>query len=291
MQSVAANFLAGTKRKIQEVFGGGSGSRASSAPNSPKKRKLSMMGTAAMTKKENALAQNTAAQEKARKEAEEAAAQKASREDRALKRSTSSTLLSKRTTKTSARHSLPATISRRKTIMNISKRSTPKTLPRPGALKATRKSLGSTSMISRSASSSKKGSATTRSAQSASTRSTQSSKKSSAPARSPSPMDVDDEDDKEINITPASLRSASRKLKQTKLPFKALNLTAAKKNEMMTYEVPDSDEEEAQFAIAPPSKRVKTNAGAGKPAEVKKTVGRGRGGRPRASSGKFTKAK
>jgi palmitoyltransferase ZDHHC9/14/18 len=245
---MASTFLAGTKRKLQEVFGSGSGSH--SDPPSPKKRKLTVMQHAAITKKENARAQENAAREKANKEAAELAAQRASRENRAMRRTSSMTFSARKgkIVQKSVHRSTPALVSTRHTTVSL-KRGTPRSLPTPAALKAgntklTRKSTSEASLQTRSLPTPKG--------------KKRLASRSPSPARSPSP-----DSDGSPNITPASLRSATRKqLHQTKLPFKPLSIGSnlRKSDTLENYEVPDSEDEDYE-EFASTAKRAKTNSG------------------------------
>ena len=68
------------------------------------------------------------------------------------------------------------------------------------------------------------------------------------PTRSPSPETASEQgEDSSPNITPAALRSATKKLKQTKLPFKPLSLTAPPSSHVSgVFSVPDTDEDEGE---------------------------------------------
>lgn len=239
-KSMVSALVAGTKRKIQEVFGSGRGS--SSAPSSPKKRRVEMV-TAAMTKAKNALAEKQSARDSADKHAVEQATQAASREHRALRRSTSMILSSRRSkVRKVTRHSLPTSKVSRQTTFSI-KRKAPKPLSRPGALKSV-KSLSS--MLKRNtpvAKGKKQLLGSDRALQTP-------ENKEETPESEGS--------DASPNITPASLRSANKKLTQSKLPFKPVKLDYASSSRATeTYEVPDSDEEDAQEEFGTLSKPTK----------------------------------
>ncbi|KAF2265284.1 hypothetical protein CC78DRAFT_543373 [Lojkania enalia] len=225
-QNLASSLLAGTKRKIQEVFGSIKGS--DSAPNSPKKRKLSSMASATLTKAKNALAEKAAASEKAEKAAAEHAAQMASREERAARRSTSVILSSKRSRilRKASRRSLPVIKSSRQTTVSFKNR-TPSSAPRLGALKPINKASRLSTIAKRniSASNGKRHSLP---------------KVPRTPRTPANPSESEDESaSPSPNITPASLRSAARAASlsaanknaakklytQTKLPFKPLNFS------------------------------------------------------------------
>lgn len=273
-KSLASSLLAGTKRKLQEVFGSGTGSN--SAPNSPKKRKLATIGSSAMTKAKNALAESTAARQKADQEAADHAAQIASRKDRALRRSTSMTFSSRRSKllRKATRHSMPALSQTRKTTVNF-KRRTPKALSKPGALKPIRKSTGSTSLPKRNAPVLK-----------GKKRGLSASKTPKTPVRSPTPESSDDESP---NITPASLRSAAKKnaaksFTQTKLPFKPLNLGASSSKGSDTFTYPDSDDDLDEFGSTAKRMRKGPKTPNSVRGSVKKTIHRSVRGTKRATA-------
>jgi palmitoyltransferase ZDHHC9/14/18 len=252
-------------------------SGADRVPASPhKKRKMSMMATAAITKTKNALAERKAAEERAEKEAAEKAAQQASRKDRALSRQTSMTVSTRRSKvvhKVSSRRTVPVIKSTRKTNTVIKRGSA--TAPVSRATKPTGKLSGATAFFKRSLPS--KGSFKKR-------------------ARSPSPEAEPESDDNTPNITPSSLRSAAKKnLTQTTLPFKPLNFakpyssskaspskpSPAKKAKKGDFEVPDTDEddEEDQFEDIDEDVDEEFNSGSKRPAKraKKNTVGKGKG--------------
>jgi palmitoyltransferase ZDHHC9/14/18 len=248
---MASAIIAGTKRKLQEALGMGSGSR--SAPNSPKKRKL--LGNSALTKKENARAEAVAAREKAAKKAEEEAAQLASRENRALRRSASMTMSARRRVMRKAgRHSMPALTTTRRTTVNF-KRQTPKSLPKAGALKSARKP-GFTSVLKHKIPASKV---------------TKRASKPKAPVRESTPeSELVSDSEESPNITPASLRSANKNKKymQTKLPFKPLNLNRSTSRISDTLDFPDSEDDEGDV-----ERSTKSGKGRGKKAAGKASVG------------------
>ena len=231
-RSLASLLLAGTKRKISAVFSSRGGKEN---PNSPKKRKLSAMASAAWTKAQNARAQDIAAREKAEKDAAELHAQKASREDRALKRSTSMQLSSRRTKvlRKGTRVSMPNLKSTKLTTVTMKRKS----LPAPNVKKSTSKTSRLPSVVKRNIQASK-----VRKMQRTSLKSR------GTPTRSPSPETASEVgEDSSPNITPAALRSATKKLKQTKLPFKPLSLTAPSSSHVSgVFSVPDTDEDEGE---------------------------------------------
>lgn len=233
-KSLASTILAGTKRKLQEVFGSGRGSE--SAPNSPRKRH---MGNSAMTKAKNAQALTDAARDKAQKDAAAHAAQIASRKDRALQRSKSLTMSRRsKMLRKATRGSASGLKSSRHTTVSISRK-----VSKPGALKPVRR-IATTSARNAAASRGRKG-----------IRPARASKAAAPPERSATPSSSSSSDDESPNITPASLRSANKKktLTQTKLPFKPLRLnkdstarnsSPSPKPESMS--VPDTEDEEEE---------------------------------------------
>jgi palmitoyltransferase ZDHHC9/14/18 len=228
-RSLAASIIAGTKRKLQEVFSSSKGSE--SASSSPKKRK---MGTSAMTKAMNAMAETQAAREKAKQDAAAVAAQLASREDRALKRNQAEAL-SKKSALRKTLHPPVSTIkSTRHATFSVRK------VSKPGALKPVKRAtqpLRPTALSTRG----KKGLRPNRAPEVRAT-----------PEDSDSP--VSSSEDESPNITPASLRSATKKLVQTKqlaqskLNFKPLRFDAKQRSSLRrsksVQEVPDSEEED-----------------------------------------------
>ncbi|KAF2703941.1 hypothetical protein K504DRAFT_442736 [Pleomassaria siparia CBS 279.74] len=215
-KSLASSLLSGTKRKISEVFG-----RKTGDVSSPKKRKLSAMASAAWTKAQNAAAEEDAARIRSERNAAELRAQQASRENRAMMRSTSMQLSSKRSKviRKATRVSMPNIKSTRRTTTVDMKR---KSLPLASAPKSAPKTPRLGSMA-------KHGTQTPKVKKSLPTIS---SKTRKSPLKIPSmrphllgdTTDEEEGDDESPNITPASLRSAAKKLTQTKLPFKPLNL-------------------------------------------------------------------
>ncbi|KAF2642986.1 hypothetical protein P280DRAFT_241631 [Massarina eburnea CBS 473.64] len=219
-KSLASSIFAGTKRKLQEVF---SSRGSESASSSPKKRRI---GNAAQTKLMNAQAEVDAARERARQEQALQAAQLASREDRALKRNQSLTMTRRSTVlRNAARAAIPSSIKSRHTTFNIRK------VSKPGALKPVKRRTAT--VIPKPTG--KKGLRPNRTA------ATKTSERSATPDAS-----SEDEDDESPNITPASLRSASKKLVQSKLNFKAAPLRFPAKTTSRT-EIPDTEDEDEEL--------------------------------------------
>ncbi|KAF1952636.1 hypothetical protein CC80DRAFT_452008 [Byssothecium circinans] len=257
-RSLASTLFAGTKRKLQEVFSSGRGS--DSASSSPKKRKF---GNSAQTKLMNAQAQDAAAREKAKQEAAALAAQLASRETRALKRNQPAGV-STRSVRKGTSKLIKTT---RTTTFNIRK------VPKPGALKpVNRRTLPAPKPNG--------------------------GRKGLRPNRATTPDDDDDDsasEDESPNITPASLRSASRKqqqkLTQTKLPFKlAGKKSSSSSRDAEKLEIPDSEDESEEIGK---TFRGKKRANAPAPRGLRDT-GTGvfkLGRRGRAKNGVFTKGK
>ncbi|KAA8614933.1 protein containing SET domain [Pyrenophora tritici-repentis] len=194
-KSVASNFITGTKRKLQDLLGA-KRSGSESSHGSPKKRK--MFGeTSAMVKARNALMRSESARDRAEREANELSRQNASRENRALKRSTSAnTVKHARPAKSRAAQSTTVRHTRH-TKVSFQHRTS-----RPGALKVVKKSSGATSAPQRTDSklSNRKG--------------LRSLQRPSTPMQETGTDISDSEEDASPNITPASLRSASRKSTQ-----------------------------------------------------------------------------
>jgi hypothetical protein len=261
--------LAGTKRKLGEFFG--SGSSSSSAPNSPKKRKLTGERNIADIKARNAEAQSTAAQLRAKQEANDRAAQIASRKDRAMQRSAAISLSKRsRIAHKITRHSLPVHKMSRKTTFNFQRRA-PKAISKPAVAKRVTEVKTRTSPTKRISSESK-------------------SKGPKTPVKDLAPdleSDPGSESDSSPNITPASLRSATRKLAasapgssssrsaplkytQTKLSFQpSKSDSASRSRDSIAIVVPDSDEEES---------------------EVEESASAAKRGRERTASGRFVGA-
>jgi palmitoyltransferase ZDHHC9/14/18 len=168
-------------------------SGSESNQNSPKKRKI-LAVQAPSTKAKNRNAQSRAAQERAEDEAAKHSQQIASREDRAMKRSAVS--VSKRSRATALRQTkLPSVKSTRLTTVSFQRKST-----KPGALKPVGKSSRVQAAIGRTVATGttkRKGIPPT--------------KRPSTPTSSSGAAESDSDHDSP-NITPAALRSASRKM-------------------------------------------------------------------------------
>ncbi|RAR07003.1 SET domain-containing protein [Stemphylium lycopersici] len=200
-KSITSALITGTKRKLQDLLGSRRADSESSQ-NSPKKRKI-FMGSA---KARNKLIASESARERAEQEARELSRQSASRENRALKRSTSGTLSKRaRAAKTQAAQSTAVKVTRHTTV------SFQRKVSRPGALKAVKKPSRIQPDSRRGAEAKPKG------GRKGGLRSIQ---RPSTPVRETSDMsDTDEEADDGNNnnndaspsITPASLRSASRR--------------------------------------------------------------------------------
>ncbi|KAJ4413271.1 hypothetical protein N0V91_000246 [Didymella pomorum] len=190
-RSIASALIAGTKRKLQDFLGSGR-ARSESNADSPKKRKVHV-GNAATAKSKNSHASLRAAREQAEVEAAEHSRQIASREDRAMKRSTSAKV-SKRLRPTVVRRTVQGTLkSTRTTTVSLKRK-----VVKPGALKAVNKSAR-TQVASRRGNAAPTG-----------RRGLAPSKRPSTP-ESDSDLEGDDSDEEPSpNITPASLRSASK---------------------------------------------------------------------------------
>ncbi|KAF1966959.1 SET domain-containing protein [Bimuria novae-zelandiae CBS 107.79] len=215
-RSLPSALLAGAKRKLQDVFGGGRGSE--SAPNSPKKR---MIGNSAMTKARNALAMSEAAREKAQREAAAHAAQIASRENRAMLRHKAlATSKRGRLLHKASNAARPTVRTSKKTVINLKRKVTvPKAASKPGALKPVK------NMPSKMVRGSKL------------------SKGALLMARYRSATPEESSEDESPNITPASLRSANKKASGKKNSIKPLRLSKVGKLGQRTFEVSDSEEE------------------------------------------------
>ncbi|KAF1913567.1 hypothetical protein BDU57DRAFT_520492 [Ampelomyces quisqualis] len=189
-KSIASTIIAGTKRKFQDIMGSVR-SKSEDTPMSPKKRKL-LAGTTAMSKVKYAIDEPEVARERAEKEAAEHSRQIASRQNRALNRSTPVTG-SRSAGAKYLRKNLPSIKSSRITTVSFQRK-----VPKVGALKAIKQSTHAR--------------AATRPAKTA----LGASKQARSQARPTTPKknsrDVEsDSDEDSVNITPASLRSASKK--------------------------------------------------------------------------------
>lgn len=196
-KSLTSALIAGTKRKLQDLLGSKRGGSESSQ-NSPKKRKL-LAGKIGSIKARNKLIASQTAREQAEQEASEHSRQTASRENRALKRSAPATTgRQARAAKSSTTRPTAVKLTRHTTVTFQRK------VSRPGALKSVKK-FSRTESGARQAESKPKGSKGVRSAQ-----------RPSTPDRETSDSASESEDDHmSVNITPASLRSATRKSAQS----------------------------------------------------------------------------
>lgn len=180
-KSIASVLITGTKRKLQDLLGPRRHG-SESTQSSPKKRRM-LAGNSASAKAKNAVARLESARERVEREADALSRQNASRENRALKRSNSGTL-DKRTRSTNLRTAKPFTVkSTRHTTVSFQRKVT-----RPGALKKVKKPTRPLS-----------------------SRKALRSQRPSTPNRETSTEVLDSEDNGSPNITPASLRSASKK--------------------------------------------------------------------------------
>jgi palmitoyltransferase ZDHHC9/14/18 len=174
-KSVTSALITGTKRKLQDLLGS-KRAGSESSHNSPKRRKF-FTGNSTTTKARNAIVETESARERVEREASDLSRQIAGREDRALKRSISGDL---------TKHSRSAS----KVTRNVS---------RLGALKAVQKSSGASSSLRRTDPTLNNG------------RGLRPIHRPRTPIRETSTRVSDSEEDISPNITPASLRSASRK--------------------------------------------------------------------------------
>lgn len=180
-KSIASALITGTKRKLQDLLGPRR-TGSESSQSSPKKRRM-LVGNSASAKAKNAVARSESAREQAEREADALSRQNASRENRALQRSSSGTL-DKRTRSANLRTAKPFTVkSTRHTTVSFQRKVT-----KPGALKKVKKP-----------------------ARPLPSRKALRSQRPSTPNRESSTEVLDSEDNASPNITPASLRSASKK--------------------------------------------------------------------------------
>jgi palmitoyltransferase ZDHHC9/14/18 len=189
-RSIASSIIAGTKRKFQDIMGSVR-AKSEDNPSSPKKRKL-YAGNLGTAKTKNASAESEVARERAEREAAEHSRQIASRENRALKRSIPATTSGRARAKL-LRNKLTSVKSTRITTVSFQRK-----VPKPGALRAVKHTLHSRA-VPRSVKAVRK--------------QTPSQPRPSTPTRSVYEEPSDLEDDNSPNITPASLRSASKKSK------------------------------------------------------------------------------
>ncbi|KAH7079241.1 hypothetical protein BKA63DRAFT_438980 [Paraphoma chrysanthemicola] len=187
IEALASALLTGTKRKFSEIM---TSVRAKSEEQmSPKKRKL-YTGTSAVTKARNANVQSAVARERAEREAAEHSRQIASRQTRALKRST--VVSARRGNAKHLRNRLPTIKSTRTTTVSFQRK-----VQKPGALKAVKQPLHSRVPAQQTKAATKR------------TSRPSAQKLPATPTKRSYAADSDD--DSSPNITPASLRSASRK--------------------------------------------------------------------------------
>lgn len=181
-RSLASTIIAGTKRKLQDLVG--SVRSKSEDQQSPKKRKL-YAGNSALTKVQNANMQVEAAREQADRDAAEHFRQLQSRQDRALKRSVP------KSGKGSSR-----------LVKSIRTSATVRMFHKAGALPnvrhIARARVGASARI-------------TKKAAPKPTKKIQARNAPSTPRKSARDVISESEDDESPNITPASLRSATRK--------------------------------------------------------------------------------
>ncbi|KAH7381664.1 hypothetical protein BKA66DRAFT_586548 [Pyrenochaeta sp. MPI-SDFR-AT-0127] len=191
----AAAIITGTKRKFQDLLTS-SKTNSESRSNSPKKRKIYIKNSAT-TKATNAVAQSEAARERAAKEASEHSRQIASRENRALKRSTQTG--SRRARSINMRPSKSSSVKfARHTTISFKRK-----VARTGALKVVKKP----SRLDGSLYASLRRSTTEVKVR----KGVQPNRRPTTPMKSLRAGDSDPEEDSSPNITPASLRSASRR--------------------------------------------------------------------------------
>lgn len=192
---MASTIITGTKRKLQHLLGA-KRAGSESSHGSPKKRK--MFGeTSAMVKARNALIRSESARERAEREANELSRQNASRENRALKRSTSANVV-KHGRSTNSRTAQSTTVRHtRHTKVSFQHK-----ISRPGTLKMVKKSTGAISGQRRT------------NLALGNNRGIRSLQRPTTPMQETKTKVSDSEEDMSPNITPASLRSASRKSTQ-----------------------------------------------------------------------------
>ena len=181
-------LIAGTKRKIQDLMVSG---RAASEDShlSPKRKKICCADSAG-TKAKNVNSQSEATGDRLRREAAEHSRQIASRENRAMKRSTSVTG-SRRPHSAHVRTQLPSIRSTRVTTVSFKRKAS-----KVGGLKAISQPVRS-HVVAQYTKLASPGN---------------DSRKSGGRPTTPNVLDPNLEEDVSLNITPASLRSASRKL-------------------------------------------------------------------------------
>lgn len=197
-KSFTSALIAGTKRKIQDIFGIGRAGPDSNA-GSLKKRKVDL-GDATTTKARNAYVQSKAARERAEKDAGEHSRQIASREERAMARSIPD-LASKRARSAQLRTTKPTSISfARHTTVSFQRK-----ISKTNTLEPIKNKRSPSTTIERHA------------PKFSSKRKLGVSSRPSTPIQDSDAESSRSEDDTWPNITPASLRSASRNAKQLSL--------------------------------------------------------------------------
>lgn len=185
-RSITSTIISGTKRKLKDLWGS-SKIKSEDNPASPKKRKM-YAGTSATSKAKNASTASLVALERAQREAEEHSRQVASREDRALKRSIPGAS-NRRSRTLNQRGRLPVVKSTRVTTVSFKRK-----LPKAGALRAVNRN-----QVKQKQPLSKRNKESKIDARPA------------TPVRNDTDSAMEEDDDDSPNITPASLRSASKK--------------------------------------------------------------------------------
>lgn len=246
---MASALIAGTKRKLQHFLGSGR-ARSESNASSPKKRKVHI-GNSATTKVKNSDAVTKAARDRAEVDAAEHSRQIASREDRAMKRSSALTI-SKRSRPTVLRHTAKGVKSTRHTTVSLQRK-----VVRPGALKAVNKSSRMQAALRRTsaAANSKRGLAPL--------------KRPSTPSSSSDAAESSDEDTSP-NITPASLRSASKDGKKRIFNFESDSQATppqakARRNEAMRATSVDKPRSTRQKLVSTPRRSLEIGSGTKQP--------------------------
>lgn len=194
-KSVTSVLIAGTKRKVQSLFGA-SRAGSESTPTSPKKRKV-CIGDSVTAKTKNAIMESQAARERAEKEANEHWRQIASRENRAIKRSITGTGSRRARSNFVRSHKSSSVKFTRHTTVSFKHN-----LPKPGTLKAVKKPTVLHSARARNTSALR------------TQKDPQASKRLSTPIQCSNAEGSHSEEETSPNITPASLRSASAKSSQ-----------------------------------------------------------------------------
>ena len=241
--STSAQIIAGTKRKLAEMFGKNRGSE--SAPSSPRKR---FMANSAMTKAKNARAKTEAEREKAEREATALAAQIASRENRAMKRGVPTT--SKR------RKGKGVVTSSRQATYNIRGGKVQHKVTRAGVLKKP------TALLRRKATLAKDKATKVKNVK----KGVPPPKPTRKIQRSATPEASEDESP---NITPASLRSAN-KLK----PLQRSTDSSTERDSMDMSDSDSDDEEDAGLVLAMSNIRGRKRGDAPAPRDLHKTGAR-----------------